>query len=130
LAFTNSVFVLTLLKFVKPLLQVLEFLFSLLPNARKYTDYAADFQQQHGTAGKLVAYFQTLSHCLLTKSEKRTFEPHFDNLWNLFHPKLSEPSIPVHHNKHALLSLWYHLCVDCPENVALILKNPQVGMNR
>ena len=31
---------------------VLEFLYSLLPNARAYTDL-----QQHG-AGKLVAYFQ------------------------------------------------------------------------
>ena len=66
--------------------------------------------------------FQALTHCLLTKTEKRMFEPHFMNLWQLFHPKLSEPSISIHHNKHALLNLWYTLCVDCPENVNLILQ--------
>ncbi len=49
-------------------------------------------------------------------------ETHFLNLWQLFHPKLSEPSIPVNHNKHSLLNLWYTLCVDCPENVRLILQ--------
>ncbi len=108
---------------VEPLHKVLEFLYSLLPAARAYVDLA-----QHGS-GKLVAYFQTLSHCLLTRTEKRMFEPHFLNLWQLFHPKLSEPSIPVNHNKQALLNLWYALCVDCPENVKLILQNPHVIKN-
>ena len=106
--------------------QVLKFLLGLLQSARKYTDYP-DYQQ-HST-GKLGAYFQTLNHCLLTKSERLMLEPHFDNLWNLFHPKLSEPSIPVHHNKLVLLSCWYNLCVDCPENVRLIVNNPQVVKN-
>jgi ubiquitin carboxyl-terminal hydrolase 34 len=96
--------------------QVLEFLFSLLPAARAYVDLP-----QHGS-GKLVAYFHTLSHFLLTRTEKLRLEPHFANLWNLFHPKLSEPSIPVNHNKQALLNLWYALCVDCPENISLILQ--------
>ena len=106
--------------------QVLKFLLGLLHSARKYTDYP-DYQQ-HST-GKLGAYFQTLNHCLLTKSERLMLEPHFENLWNLFHPKLSEPSIPVHHNKLVLLSCWYNLCVDCPENVRLIVNNPQVVKN-
>ena len=106
--------------------QVLKFLLGLLQSARKYTDYP-DYQQ-HST-GKLGAYFQTLNHCLLTKSERLMLEPHFDNLWNLFHPKLSEPSIPVHHNKLVLLSCWYNLCVDCPENIRLIVNNPQVVKN-
>ncbi len=108
---------------IEPLHKVLEFLFGLLPNARAYVDLS-----QHGS-GKLVAYLQTLSHCLLTKTEKRMLEPHFINLWQLFHPKLSEPSIPVNHNKQALLNLWYALCVDCPENVRLILQNPHVTKN-
>lgn len=51
------------------------------------------------------------------------------NLWNLFHPKLSEPAIPVHHNKQALLTLWWALCHDCPENIALILKDENVMKN-
>ena len=103
--------------------QILEFLYGLLQNLRQYTDL-----QQHGS-GKLVAYFQTMTHFLLTRTEKLMFGPHFGNLWQLFHPKLSEPSIPVHHNKQALLSFWYNVCVDCPENIQLILQNPQVTKN-
>ena len=103
--------------------KILEFLYGLLQNALQYTDL-----QQHGS-GKLVAYFQTMTHFLLTRTEKLMFGPHFGNLWQLFHPKLSEPSIPVHHNKQALLSFWYNVCVDCPENIQLILQNPQVTKN-
>ncbi|XP_059086581.1 ubiquitin carboxyl-terminal hydrolase puf-like [Tigriopus californicus] len=103
--------------------QILEYLFSLLPNAKNYIDLS-----QHGSA-KLVAYFSTISHCVLTRTEKRMFEPHFVHLWHIYHPKLSEPSIPVHHNKQALLSLWYTLCLDCPENVALIFQNQNVTKN-
>ena len=54
---------------------------------------------------------------------------HFDNLWSLFHPKLSEPSIAIHHNKQALLQFWHTLCSDCPENIQLILDNPAVTKN-
>ena len=103
--------------------QILEFLYGLLQNLRQYTDL-----QQHGS-GKLVAYFQTMTHFLLTRTEKLMFGPHFGNLWQLFHPKLSEPSIPVHHNKQALLSFWYNVCLDCQENIQLILQNPQVTKN-
>ena len=76
-----------------------------------------------------VAYFQTMTHFLLSNNEKLMFEPHFMNLWNLFHPKLSEPGIPVHHNKQALLHFWLSLCMDCPENVRLILSNSTVTKN-
>ena len=103
--------------------QILNFLFGLLPNAKHYTDL-----HTHGTA-KLVAYFQTMTHFLLGPTEKLMFEPHFVNLWQLFHPKLSEPAIPVHHNKQALLHFWYTLCLDCSENVRLILSNPMVTKN-
>ncbi|CAB4065741.1 USP34 [Lepeophtheirus salmonis] len=79
--------------------QVIEFLFGLLLNCRHYADL-----QQHGSA-KLVAYFQTMSHFLL------------------------KPSIPIHHNKQALLNFWYNLCMDCTENVRMILSNPNVTKN-
>ncbi|QQP55436.1 Ubiquitin carboxylterminal hydrolase 34like [Caligus rogercresseyi] len=103
--------------------QVLEFLYGLLPNCRHYAEL-----QTHGSA-KLVAYFQTMSHFLLSRTEKLMFEPHFLNLWQLFHPKLSEPSIPIHHNKQALLNFWYNLCLDCSENVRMILANSNVTKN-
>jgi len=57
----------------------------------------------------------------------------FMDLWNLFHPKLSEPSMPCHHNKQALLMFWHHACQDCPENIHRIISNPivtkQIGFN-
>lgn len=57
------------------------------------------------------------------------FGQYLNDLWTLFHPKLSEPSIPVHHNKQAVLLFWYHVCSDCPENVAMILHNPHITKN-
>jgi len=61
------------------------------------------------------------------------FGPFFADLWNLFHPRLSEPSIPCHHNKAALLTYWHHVCQDCPENIQRIVQNPmvvkQIGFN-
>lgn len=47
----------------------------------------------------------------------------------LFQPKLSEPAIATNHNKQALLSFWYNVCVDCPENVRLVVQNPVVTKN-
>lgn len=44
-------------------------------------------------------------------------------------PKLSEPAIATNHNKQALLSFWYNMCVDCPENVRLVVQNPVVTKN-
>lgn len=57
------------------------------------------------------------------------FGQYFMQLWHLFHPKLSEPSVPAHHNKQALLTFWHHVCVDCPENVQLMLHNAHVTKN-
>jgi ubiquitin carboxyl-terminal hydrolase 34 len=55
------------------------------------------------------------------------------DLWNLFHPRLSEPSIPCHQNKSALLNFWHHICNDCPENIQRITHNnsvmKQIGFN-
>ena len=103
--------------------KILEFLLSLLRNCKPYIDISL-----HGT-NKLVSYFQVMTHLLLSKSEKRLLGPHFPDLWQLFHPKLSEPSIPVHQNKQALLQFWYNACLDCPENIQLILNNPHVVKN-
>lgn len=47
----------------------------------------------------------------------------------LFQPKLSEPAIATNHNKQALLSFWYNVCVECPENVRLVVQNPVVTKN-
>ncbi|KAL0270091.1 UNVERIFIED_CONTAM: hypothetical protein PYX00_007611 [Menopon gallinae] len=91
--------------------------------AKKYSDV-----QEHGP-NKLTAYFTLLLYCCPTKTEKLMFAPFFMDLWNLFLPNLSEPSISVHYNKQALLSFWHHVCVDCPENVNLILSNPSVTKN-
>jgi ubiquitin carboxyl-terminal hydrolase 34 len=54
---------------------------------------------------------------------------YIQDLWQLFHPKLSEPSIPVHQNKQALLHFWYTATTDCQENVRLILTNNHVVKN-
>ena len=108
---------------LEPLHQILDFLFSLLPNAKAYTDL-----HSHGP-GKLVAYFQAITHCLVGREQKLRFAPHFKNLWSLFHPKLSEPPISIHHNKQALLNMWYALCVDCPENIQLIFADAQIVKN-
>jgi len=55
--------------------------------------------------------------------------PHLSDLWQLFHPKLSEPAVPVHQNKQALLLYWHHACEDCPENIQLVLNNPYIVKN-
>ena len=103
--------------------KILEFLLSLLRNCKPYIDISL-----HGT-NKLGSYFQVMRHLLLSRNEKRLLGPHFPDLWQLFHPKLSEPSIPVHQNKQALLQFWYNACLDCPENIQLILSNPHVVKN-
>ena len=103
--------------------RILEFLLSLLKNCKQYIDISC-----HGTT-KLVSYFQVMTHLLLSKPEKLLLGPYFQDLWQLFHPKLSEPSIPVHQNKQALLHFWYSATLDCPENIKLILTNPHVVKN-
>ncbi|KAM7288965.1 ubiquitin carboxyl-terminal hydrolase 34 [Ixodes scapularis] len=103
--------------------QVYQFLLRLLKKAKLYVEPAV-----HGTA-KLMYYFAVLTYCLVGKQEKLMFSPFFLDLWSLFQPGLSEPAIPVHHNKQTLLLFWYQACVDCPENVKLIVQNPHVTKN-
>ena len=100
--------------------RILEFLLSQLEVCRNYIEITL-----HGT-NKLVSYFQVMTHLLLGQPEKLLLAKYFQDLWNLFHPKLSEPSIPVHPNKQALLQFWYSALLDCKENVQLVLSSPQV----
>lgn len=55
--------------------------------------------------------------------------PYMRALWELFHPRLSEPSVPAHHNKHALLSFWHHCIVDCPENALVVANCSDIAKN-
>ncbi|XP_034942559.1 ubiquitin carboxyl-terminal hydrolase puf [Chelonus insularis] len=103
--------------------QIYTALLRLLQPARHHIDI-----QTHGTM-KLTAYFALMSYCVVSKTEKLMFGQYLNDLWTLFHPKLSEPSIPVHHNKQAVLLFWHHVCIDCPENVTLILHNPHITKN-
>ncbi|XP_058880439.1 ubiquitin carboxyl-terminal hydrolase 34 isoform X4 [Acipenser ruthenus] len=103
--------------------QVYNVLLGLLSRAKLYVDAVV-----HGTT-KLVQYFSFMTYCLISKTEKLMFSSYFMDLWNLFQPKLSEPAIATNHNKQALLSFWYNVCVDCPENVRLIVQNPVVTKN-
>nr|XP_060479486.1 ubiquitin carboxyl-terminal hydrolase 34 [Panthera onca] len=103
--------------------QVYNVLLGLLSRAKLYVDAAV-----HGTT-KLVPYFSFMTYCLISKTEKLMFSTYFMDLWNLFQPKLSEPAIATNHNKQALLSFWYNVCADCPENIRLIVQNPVVTKN-
>ncbi|XP_064603807.1 ubiquitin carboxyl-terminal hydrolase 34-like isoform X2 [Liolophura sinensis] len=103
--------------------KVYEHLLSLLPLARLYVD-----PQVHGTT-KLMCFFALLTYCLVSKAEKLMFGSYFLELWQLFQPKLSEPQISMHHNKQALLMFWHQVCVDCPENIKLMVTNAHVCKN-
>ncbi|XP_061685121.1 ubiquitin carboxyl-terminal hydrolase 34 isoform X2 [Syngnathoides biaculeatus] len=103
--------------------QVYNLLLGLLGRAKLYVDASV-----HGTT-KLVQYFSFMTYCLISKTEKLMFSLYFMDLWNLFQPKLSEPAIATNHNKQALLSFWYNVCVDCSENVRLVVQNPAVTKN-
>ncbi|CAH0550563.1 unnamed protein product [Brassicogethes aeneus] len=103
--------------------QIYTGLLRLLTTAKHYTD-----MQQHGTM-KLTTYFALLMYCCISRTERLMFGQYFIQLWHLFHPKLSEPSIPAYHNKQALLAFWNHVCTDCPENVQLMLQNAHVTKN-
>ncbi|XP_034127627.1 ubiquitin carboxyl-terminal hydrolase puf isoform X1 [Drosophila guanche] len=103
--------------------QVITLLLRLLRPARVYADIAS-----HGTT-KLTAYFNLLSYCMVSKTEKLMIGSFMRSLWELFHPRLSEPSVPAHHNKHALLTFWHHSLVDCPENAAQVASCPEITRN-
>lgn len=55
--------------------------------------------------------------------------PYVRTLWDLFHPRLSEPSVPAHHNKQALLAFWYHATNDCPENAQAVANCLEITRN-
>ncbi|XP_028171395.1 ubiquitin carboxyl-terminal hydrolase puf [Ostrinia furnacalis] len=100
--------------------QVYTMLLGKLKAARKYTDIAV-----HGTM-KLTAYFGVMSYCVVSRVEKLMFGQYFNDLWDLYHPAISEPSVAVHPNKQALLTFWHAVSVDCPENVQLAVSNPRL----
>ncbi|KAL4719135.1 hypothetical protein ACJJTC_007180 [Scirpophaga incertulas] len=100
--------------------QVYTMLLGKLKAARKYTDVGV-----HGTM-KLTAYFGVMSYCVVSRVEKLMFGQYFNDLWDLYHPGISEPSIAVHPNKQALLTFWHTVSVDCPENVQLAVSNPRL----
>jgi ubiquitin carboxyl-terminal hydrolase 34 len=102
---------------------VLSILLKLLRAAKNYTEISS-----HGTV-KLTSYFGLMAYCMITKTEKLMLGPHIKTLWDLFHPKLSEPSVPAHHNKQALLAFWHNATVDCPENAQQVVNNPEITKN-
>uniref|UniRef100_A0A182P423 ubiquitinyl hydrolase 1 n=1 Tax=Anopheles epiroticus TaxID=199890 RepID=A0A182P423_9DIPT len=102
---------------------ILNMLLMLLRAARNYTDINV-----HGTS-KFTAYFNLLTYCLVSKTEKLMVGPHLRALWDLFHPRLSEPAVPAHHNKQALLAFWYQATLDCPENASLVANCPDITRN-
>ncbi|XP_071053277.1 ubiquitin carboxyl-terminal hydrolase puf isoform X2 [Onthophagus taurus] len=103
--------------------QVYTALLRLLGPAKHYTD-----MQHHGTM-KLTTYFTLMMYCCISRTEKLMFGQYLMQLWHLFHPKLSEPAVPAHHNKQALLAFWNHACTDCPENVQIMLQNAHITKN-
>lgn len=102
---------------------ILNILLKLLRSAKNYTDIST-----HGTV-KLTSYFSLMTYCMISKTEKLMLGPHIKTLWELFHPKLSEPSVPTHHNKQALLAFWHHATVDCPENAQIVANNVEITKN-
>ncbi|PZC73627.1 hypothetical protein B5X24_HaOG209044, partial [Helicoverpa armigera] len=54
------------------------------------------------------------------------YAQYFNDLWELYHPAISEPSVAVHPNKQALLTFWHAVSVDCPENVQLAVANQRL----
>ncbi|KAL5285273.1 USP34 family protein [Megaselia abdita] len=102
---------------------IITILLRLLRAARAFTDIGI-----HGTT-KLTAYFNLITYCMISKTEKIMVGPYMRCLWDLFHPRLSEPSVPAHHNKHALLTFWYHVTNDCTENATIITNSPEITKN-
>lgn len=66
-----------------------------------------------------------INYCLVSFQ----LTPYIRTLWDLFHPRLSEPSVPAHHNKQALLAFWYHATNDCPENAQAVANCPEITRN-
>ncbi|BFZ12255.1 hypothetical protein BsWGS_15296 [Bradybaena similaris] len=78
---------------------------------------------------KLLSLFSVLNYCLYSRREKLMFTPYFLDLWQLFHPFMLEPQVPLNHNKQALLMFWYNVSQDCPENLQQMVSNQHVCKN-
>ncbi|KAK6998655.1 ubiquitin carboxyl-terminal hydrolase 34-like isoform X2, partial [Biomphalaria glabrata] len=78
---------------------------------------------------KLMSLFSVLNYCLYSRREKLMFTPYFMDLWQLFHPFMLEPQVPLNHNKQALLMFWFTVSQDCPENLQQMVSNPHVCKN-
>ncbi|XP_059621857.1 ubiquitin carboxyl-terminal hydrolase puf [Phlebotomus argentipes] len=102
---------------------ILNLLLRLLRQARNYTEIGS-----HGTA-KLTAYFTLMTYLMVSKTEKLMLGSHIRALWDLFHPRLSEPGVPAHHNKQALLAFWHHATTECPENAQIVVNCPEITRN-
>uniref|UniRef100_A0A8D8RQZ4 ubiquitinyl hydrolase 1 n=1 Tax=Cacopsylla melanoneura TaxID=428564 RepID=A0A8D8RQZ4_9HEMI len=81
------------------------------------------------TSSRLVQYFTVLNYFSMTRNEKLMLRNYMEDLWKLFHPKLSEPTIPINLNKQSLLIFLFHASVDCPENIAALLQSPDIVKN-
>jgi ubiquitin carboxyl-terminal hydrolase 34 len=80
---------------------------------------------KHGTDG-LVAYFNLMTTCLVSKSEKLMVREHFPDLWRIFQD-LAAIEVPINPSKQAVVQFWYYLSKDCSENMDLIVKNDVVS---
>lgn len=103
--------------------EIFKFLLDMLTSLKKYCD-----KQQAGTT-KLVNYFTLLNYFCLSEDEKAIFTPYSGALWDIYHPLMSEPDIPVHFNKQALLMFWYHACEGCEANIKFITETEDVASN-
>eukprot|EP00794_Sanderia_malayensis_P020521 gene20521-22540_t len=99
------------------------YLLELLKGLRKYCDAS-----QNGTT-KLVSFFSILNYCLVSQEEKLMFTPYSMDLWKLFHPAMTEPDIPIHFNKQALLTFWFHVCINCEDNIKFLTDTSEVSSN-
>ncbi|KAI5706705.1 hypothetical protein M8J75_010579 [Diaphorina citri] len=102
---------------------VLNACLKLLSTAPQYIDATPP------TSSRLVQYFTVLNYFSMTRNEKLMLRNYMEDLWKLFHPKLSEPTIPINLNKQSLLIFLFHASVDCPENINALLQSPDIVKN-
>ncbi|XP_062502356.1 ubiquitin carboxyl-terminal hydrolase 34-like isoform X2 [Corticium candelabrum] len=97
--------------------KLFKLLLYLIERAKKYV--------KHDTDG-LVAYFNLMTTCLVSKSEKLMVREHFLDLWRIFQD-LAAIEVPINQSKQAVVQFWYYLSKDCSENLDLIVKNEVVS---
>ena len=74
-------------------------------------------------------YFTVMTALTVSVVEKKMFTPYFPQLWSVFYPHLIHSKVESCVNKQALLLYWYWVCVDCPQNVNIIVANKAVLKN-